>query len=125
MHTFYQCLKNALLGLMMLLTATAWAQDATVTGKVSSSDDNSPMPGVNILERGTSNGTTTDSDGKFSVNVGAGATLVFSFVGYVTQEVVVGSQTVLDVSLEPDAQALSEVVVVGYGTVQKKDLTGA
>jgi iron complex outermembrane receptor protein len=83
------------------------------------------MPGVNILEKGTNNGTVTDSEGRFTIQVGENAILVFSFVGYNSQEVEVRSQTTLSISMNPDITSLSEVVVVGYGTVQKKDLTGA
>jgi len=96
-----------------------------VTGIVTSADDGSPLPGVNILEKGTTNGTVTDVDGTFRISVGSNATLALSFVGYTTQEVAVGAQTSIKVSLQPDITSLSEVVVVGYGTVQKKDLTGS
>jgi iron complex outermembrane receptor protein len=78
-----------------------------------------------VLEKGTSNGTVTDANGGFSISVGASATLVFSFVGYTSSEVVVGSQTSVNVTLELDVTALSEVVVVGYGTQEKKEITSA
>lgn len=77
------------------------------------------------MEKGTSNGTTTDSDGRYSINVGDNATLVFSFVGYATQEVAVGGQTSVDISLQSDVTSLSEVVVIGYGEVTQRDATGA
>lgn len=109
---------------LLLMATTAFAQQ-TVTGKVTSADDGSVVPGANILEKGTGNGAVTDADGKFTISVGANATLVISFVGYTTAEVAVGSQTTLDVVLKPDIQALSEVVVVGYGTTKSKDLTGS
>src|SRR4051812_45067190 len=105
------------------LSATAWAQDKTVTGKVTSADENLALPGVNIIVKGTSKGTTTDVNGAYSLNVSSGATLEFSFVGYSTQSVVVANQTVIDVALSVDATDLSEVVVVGYGTQLKQDLT--
>jgi len=128
MSKFYLIVRVALsvtmLQLLMLLPVAAQAQKV-VTGTVQSGDDNMPLPGANILEKGTSNGTVTDSDGKFSINVSDNATLVFSFVGYQNQEIVVGNQTSIQVQLQLDATSLSEVVVVGYGTVQKKDLTGA
>jgi TonB-linked SusC/RagA family outer membrane protein len=110
--------------LVFLASTMAWAQQV-VTGTVTSADDGSPIPGVNILEKGTSNGTVTDVDGTFRISVASNATLSVSFVGYTTQEVAVGAQSVVNISLQPDVTALSEVVVVGYGTVQKKDLTGA
>jgi iron complex outermembrane receptor protein len=78
-----------------------------------------------VLEKGTSNGTVSDSDGNFTISVGANATLVLSFVGYESQEVAVGSQSTVNVSLRSDVKALSEVVVVGYGSQEKKEITGA
>ena len=84
------------------------------------------MPGVNILEKGTTNGTTTDADGRFSLNVeGDNSVLVFSFIGYETQEVAVGSRTDFTITLLEGTMALQEVVVVGYGTQKKVNLTGA
>lgn len=84
------------------------------------------MPGVNVTEKGTTNGAVTDVDGKYTLSVeGANSVLVFSFVGYEGQEVAVGSQTVINVSLAPDAGTLEEVVVVGYGTQKKVTVTGA
>ena len=102
----------------------AAAADATVTGRVVD-EKGAGLPGVNVVIKGGTNGAQTDADGKFSLSVPEGATLVFSFVGYTTQEVVVGSQTTLSVALAPDAKALSEVVVVGYGTQRRQDVTGA
>lgn len=96
----------------------------TVSGTVTSASGES-MPGVNVVEKGTSNGTTTDIDGKYSLSVQENATLVFSFIGYQTQEMAVGGQTVINVVLSEDARNLEEVVVVGYGTQKKVNLTGA
>jgi iron complex outermembrane receptor protein len=125
MRKFYLSVSRYVTVLLVLVTSVAWSQSRTVAGKVTSSDDNSAIPGVNILEKGTSNGTVTDSDGNYSISVGATSTLVFSFVGYRSSEVVVGAQSTINVNLELDITALSEVVVVGYGTVEKKDATGA
>ncbi len=111
--------------LLMWLATAAWAQNRTVTGKVTSLDDGAAMPGVNIIEKGTSNGTVTNIDGEYSIAVGSEAILIFSFVGYTPEEVSVEAQTTINVALAPDITSLSEVVVVGYGTIQKKDLTGA
>lgn len=84
------------------------------------------LPGVNILEKGTTNGTTTDANGNFKFSVeDTNSVLVFSFIGYASKEVTVGSTTQFDISLEPDMKSLEEVVVVAYGTKSKKDLTGA
>jgi iron complex outermembrane receptor protein len=107
------------------MATLAVAQEKKVTGKITSADDGSGLPGVNVLEKGTGNGAVSDADGNFSISVGNSATLVFSFVGYKNQEIVVGNQTTIDVRLENDVTALSEVVVVGYGTSKVKDLTGS
>ena len=96
-----------------------------VTGKVTSSDDGSALPGVNVVVKGTTLGTVTDADGNYSLQVAGDATLVFSFVGLVTQEVAVGGRTTIDVSMVSDAQQLSEVVVVAYGTAEKRSFTGS
>ena len=99
--------------------------DVEVSGKVTD-ENGDPLPGANILEKGTTNGTTSDVDGNFTLSVmGENSTLVFSFIGYSTREVPVGNQTTFNIQLEPDMRALNEVVVVGYGTVKKSDLTGA
>jgi TonB-dependent starch-binding outer membrane protein SusC len=97
----------------------------TVSGNVKSTDDGSGLPGVNILEKGTTNGTVTDADGNYSIKVHDNAVLVFSFVGYAAQEISIGTQSQLNVNLEPDIATLSEVMIVGYGTVKKTDATGA
>src|SRR5258706_93487 len=110
---------------LLCCAATMAIAQTAVSGKVTSSDDGSGLPGVNVLEKGTSNGTVTDSDGNFTINVGANATLSFSFVGYATQDVAVGTQTTLNVILKTELTALSEVVVIGYGEVKKRDATGA
>jgi len=97
----------------------------TVSGRVVD-DANSPIPGVNVLVKGTTNGTTTDTDGRFRLDVeDQTSVLVFSFIGYTTQEIQVGTQTTIDVSLVTDIQSLQEVVVVGYGEQKKVTVTGA
>jgi iron complex outermembrane receptor protein len=101
-----------------------WAQQ-TVTGRVTDSADGSALPGVNILEKGTSNGTVTDVDGNYTISVSDGATLVYSYVGYVTKEEFVGGRTQVNVALEADVTQLSEVVVMGYATQEKKEITSA
>ncbi len=108
------------------LSANLLQQAMTVTGTVTSSDEGSALPGVNVVIKGTSQGTTTDADGKFTLQVPDGdAVLVFSFIGFVSQEVVVGSRLVIDAALAPDVQQLGEVVVVAYGTQKKETLTAA
>ncbi len=85
-----------------------------------------PLPGVNIIIKGTANGTVTDVDGKYKLTVtDESAVLVFSYIGYETQEVAVGARQVVDVSMTPDLTSLEEIVVVGYGEIKKRDLTGA
>ena len=97
-----------------------------VTGQVVSSEDQESMPGVNVVLKGTTTGTVTDIDGRYTIDVPSPeAVLVFSSVGFVLQEVTVGNRTTLNVSLDPDIQALEELLVVGYGTKPKRDLTGS
>ncbi len=118
--------KLLLFTLFSILWSAAWSQDRTVTGKVTSADEEGPLPGVNVIVQGTTKGTTTDSEGNFSLQLTpAENTLVFSFVGYLAQTIQVESQTVINVVLQPDVISLSEIVVVGYGTQREKDLTSA
>jgi len=107
------------------LLGEAWAQERTITGKVTSAEDNSSLPGVNVSVKGTTNGTTTSANGTYQLSVPTDATLVFSFIGLLTQEVEVGTRTTVDVRLRADQKQLNEVVVVGYGTQQKRDITGS
>lgn len=105
--------------------ALASSPQQSVTGRVTSGGDQAGIPGVNVIIKGTTTGTTTDADGAYSIPVSSGdAVLVFTFVGYVTQEIPVGSRAQIDVVLDPDVTALEEVVVVGYGTMKKSDITG-
>ncbi len=97
---------------------------AQISGTVTA-DDGSELPGVSVVVKGTTVGTTTDASGKYSINARSGQTLTFSFVGYVAQEVAVGNQSVINVTLATDAAALEEVVVVGYGAQKKSQTTGA
>ena len=90
------------------------AQDRTITGTVTDAEDNINLPGVNVLVKGTTTGTVTDVEGNYQLQVADdAATLVLSSVGYETQEVTIGNQTQIDVSMAPDVQSLSEVVVIG------------
>ncbi len=99
--------------------------DKTVTGKVVD-ETNSPLPGVSIVLKGTQRGTVTDGNGQFKLDVpDANATLIFSFVGYQPQEIAVGNQTAINLTLKGDSKVLEEIVVIGYGTLKKSDLTGA
>jgi len=94
----------------------------SVKGKVTSLPDNAPLPGVNILVKGTASGTTTDALGQYQLEVASpSAVLVFSFIGYTQQEIQVGGRTVIDVGLAEDLTSLDEIVVVGYGVHRKSD----
>ena len=111
---------------LMLVSGVAWAQDRTISGRVTSADDGSALPGVNVLLKGTQTGSITDVDGVYKLSIPAsGGTLVFSFVGYTTQEIAVGSRSVIDAQMASDIRQLSEVVVTGYGVQEKRTLTGS
>ncbi len=114
-------------GFLLLLGVDARAQDEfTVSGTVVDSQTREPLPGVNILEKGTTNGTMTNFDGEFSIEVSSQNTvLVFSYVGFAPLEVEVNGRSTIDAVLELDSNALDEVVVVGYGTARRSDLTGS
>jgi TonB-linked SusC/RagA family outer membrane protein len=109
----------------LFVLGTSWAQ-RTVSGTVTSSADGSSIPGVNVILKGTTTGTTTDLDGNYRLSVPEeGGTLVFSFIGLATQEVEIGARSVIDVVMDEDVETLAEVVVTGYGSQLKKDLTGS
>ncbi|GAB3888846.1 TonB-dependent receptor [Spirosoma agri] len=101
------------------------AQDVTVSGRVTSSDDGSPLPGVTVQVKGSQRGTTTDSQGSYRLNAPSNGTLVFSFIGYTTRESAIGNRTTLDVALAGDSKELNEVVVIGYGTQQRQRVTSS
>ncbi|RYF72163.1 MAG: SusC/RagA family TonB-linked outer membrane protein, partial [Cytophagaceae bacterium] len=111
--------------LLMLFSLPILAQDITIRGQVTSSDDNTPLPGVSVQLKGTTRGISTDGQGKYQLTAPAGGRLVFSFIGYLAKEVPVSNQTTINVTLTGDAQQLSEVVVTGYGTQARKDATGS
>lgn len=112
--------------LLSSISIASIAQSRTVEGTVISGDDQSPMPGVNVVLKGTTTGTATDVQGKYRLEVpDESAVLQFSFIGYTTTEQTVGTRSVIDVTLPLDTETLEEVVVVGYGTINKSDLTGA
>ncbi|MGV3587190.1 MAG: SusC/RagA family TonB-linked outer membrane protein, partial [Adhaeribacter sp.] len=114
-----------ILPLVLLATAGAWAQSVDIKGKVTD-EQGGGLPGVTVLLKGTTNGTTTDASGTYALNIpGSGGTLVVSFIGYQTKEVAINNQTTVNITMTPDAKALEEVVVVGYGTQRKSDMTGA
>lgn len=109
--------------LLFFLPIMAFAQ-STISGLVKDQTGD-PVPGANVFVKGTTNGTITDIDGKYSLTAPSDATLVFSFIGYTSQEVAVGGRTTINVTLEDEAMELGEIVAVGYGTMKKSDLTGS
>ncbi|WP_291036604.1 TonB-dependent receptor [Dyadobacter sp. 50-39] len=120
-------LKFRILALLIAICATSGqllAQEINVTGKVSDAKTGG-IPGVTITVKGTTKGTNSDVEGNYQISVPANATLTFSAIGYESKDVAVGNKSVVDVLLSEDVRALEEVVVVGYGTVKKKDATGA
>jgi TonB-linked SusC/RagA family outer membrane protein len=104
---------------------TIYAQDRQVKGKVTDASDGSGMPGVTVGVKGTTKGVITDGEGMYTVSVANGATLVFSYIGYETKEVVVGNQSEINVAITASSTTLNETIVIGYGTLKKSDLTGA
>jgi iron complex outermembrane receptor protein len=121
-------MRNLLLIMMIALfsVSVSFGQGRVVTGTVTEADTGDPIPGANVVVKGTSSGSVTDIDGKYSVNIpDDGAVLAFSFVGFVTEEIEVGNQSVINIALVSDVTALSEIVVTGYGTQEKKEITSA
>jgi TonB-linked SusC/RagA family outer membrane protein len=123
-------IKNvvALIGLslsLLMISMSGYAQSRQITGTVTDAGNGQSLPGVTVKVKGTTNAVGTNINGGFSIKADAGATLVFSFVGYNTQEVAVGSNSTLNIKLAPDNRALNEIVVIGYGTAKRKDLTGS
>jgi TonB-linked SusC/RagA family outer membrane protein len=111
--------------LLLTLSVFSYGQSFTVKGVVTS-EDGEGLPGASVILKGTSTGTTTDVDGKYSLNLPDGnGTLVFTFIGFIAQEVVVGNRSQVDITLAPNNKLLDEVVVVGYGTQKKATLTGS
>jgi TonB-dependent starch-binding outer membrane protein SusC len=118
--------KQLYLAAMLWLCALVVQAQNRVTGRVLDGSNNTPLAGVSILVKGTNTGANTDGEGNFAIaNCPANASLVISFIGYVSSEVAVGNRTTINVSLNPDTKILNEVVVTGYGSQSKKDITGA
>jgi iron complex outermembrane receptor protein len=115
----------SILFLGILLSGAINAQGIRISGKVTDSADGSALAGVTIQEKGTTNGIITDGNGNFSISVAPTATLVISYIGYATQEVPVNGKTIINVAMTVESMNLQEVVVIGYGTVAKKDATGS
>lgn len=110
----------------LLTSSELWAQERTITGTITSKDDGTGLPGVNVIIKGSTIGTVTDVDGRYTLAVPSpGTILTYSFIGLKTQEIEVGEKTTIDVPMEQDVTQLSEIVVVGYGTQDKRTLTSA
>ncbi|MGN0051717.1 MAG: SusC/RagA family TonB-linked outer membrane protein [Prevotella sp.] len=119
-------MKSKLLFLLMLfLSLTAWGQNRQVRGTVVSATDGEPVIGASIVEKGTQNGTVSDLSGQFTITVKPNATISVSYLGFKTKDIAVKGQNDLKIELAEDAQMLDQVVVIGYGTAKKSDLTGA
>jgi len=114
-----------LIGILCLGMSSILAQTVQVSGTVTSADDGLPLPGVSVVVKGTLLGTVTNVDGKYAFAVPANGTLLFSFIGMITEEVALDGRQVIDVVMKSDAQQLDEVVVIGYGTQRKSDITSS
>jgi iron complex outermembrane receptor protein len=122
--------KHFIAKLILLLAISfgslaSFAQVGNVTGTVTDASDGTTLPGASVVVKGTTQGTVTDVDGAFTISVGPNTTLVFSFVGYEEQELIVQPNTTVTVALKLESTTLSELVVIGYGVVKKKDATGS
>ena len=125
MRIIQKNLKVILFLFAMLGFSLSYAQVKTITGKVTDAETGEPLPGVTIVVKGTTNGTITNFDGDYSIDVEEGQTLGFSFIGYTTQDQVVGTSNVINLKLAQSMENIQEVVVIGYGTVKKEDATGS
>ncbi|HSH20014.1 MAG TPA: carboxypeptidase-like regulatory domain-containing protein, partial [Draconibacterium sp.] len=108
-----------------LFTIGVYGQEISLQGVVTSADDGQPLPGATVLVKGTATGTITNFDGIYTIKVPSDATLVFSFIGMKAQEILVDGRTEINVVLENETLGLDEVVVIGYGTQKKSEVTGA
>ncbi|WP_299258412.1 TonB-dependent receptor [uncultured Aquimarina sp.] len=122
--TYLKVLKKCIPILLLMLGSGLFAQ-IELTGTVTSIETNTPIPGVSVLIIGTSSGSVTDFDGKYTINVNTGDVVQFSYIGLITKNITISGQTTLNVSMEEDSEALEEIVVVGYGSQRKSDVTGS
>jgi len=125
MNSKFTKIAGLAIALLMSISSLLVAQDGQLINGHVEGEDNEPLPGVSIIVKGTSTGTVTDINGNYSLRVEAGATLLFSFIGYEVIEEPVANRTTIDVVMKPSISELSEVVVIGYGTQKKSHLTGA
>jgi len=125
---FFHCASMKKLMIMLILInllAPIFAQEQQISGIITDSNTNEPLPGVSIMVEGTRNGTTTDINGKYTVKVDRNSILIFSFLGYLQERVTIANQTTVDVKLVSDVKRLDEVVVIGYGVQRKESVTGS
>lgn len=128
MKNYYQLVFRWLLGIgivFFISSSSAFAQGGLVSGTIEDAETGEPIPGVNIVAKGTTNGAVTDIDGNFSVQADENTVLVISYVGYKSQEITVGSRSRIDIKLGYDVSQLGEIVVIGYGQVDRGDVTGS
>ncbi len=118
-------MKRLLLIMLAVFCGVQLHAQRTISGKITDGDTGEGLPGVTIQVKGTTTGASTDLDGNYTLSVADGATLVISYVGFLTQEIAIGGRTTIDVALQPDTELLEEVVVIGYGETTVKDATGA
>lgn len=114
-----------IVALCMMMSSVVFGQQAKVSGTITDATDGSPLPGVNVQIKGTLIGAVSDGNGGYTISAKPTDVLIFSFIGYLPQEITVGNQQVINVSMKQNVQALEEVVVIGYGTVKKSDATGS
>ena len=126
LRTCWRRVRHASLLIVLLLCVANIARSQSLSGRITAAENNEPLPGVSVVVKGTSQGTTTDNQGRYSLRLPSeNATIVISFIGYLRQEIAVGGRSTLDIKMAVDDRALEEVVVVGYGTQKKVNLTGA
>lgn len=126
MRIFTGCRLLLTMFLSVAVSTLLYAQERTITGKVTDLETGEDLPGVNILVKGTTQGTVTDVEGNYRLSVPSDATtLIFSSIGYAGEEVTIGNQSTINLAMAADVQALSEIVVTGYSTEERKDVTGA
>ncbi len=118
-------MNKIILLLLIFISGGTWAQDINVSGVVTDAELGSPVPGVTVQVKGTNRGVVTDFDGKYTIATPANATLVYSFLGYATQEVEVNNRSVINTSLKVNTADLDEVVVVGFGSQKRANVSGA
>lgn len=117
--------KVKLFFLFLFVCAVSFSQEMKINGAVTSAEDNLPLPGVNVIVKGTINGTSTDFDGNYAITANKGDVLEFSYIGFKPFSVTIANQAVINVSLQTDAESLDEIVVIGYGTQKRSEVTGA